>query len=64
MAFSEYEYTGFVEKMKMNWAYKKEAAAAAKKGERYKSLHEFLSISGVERRVLTRIAGALGIEYH
>lgn len=63
MAFSEYEEISFFEKIKMKSAYKKEAQKAAKRGERYKSLHEFLSISSKEREVLKQLAGALGVEY-
>lgn len=63
MAFSEYQYTSIIDKIKMHWTYKKAAKAAKKRGERYKSLHEFLSISPAERRVLLQISEALGVEY-
>lgn len=63
MAFSEYQFTSIIDKIKMYYTYYVESAKAKKKGERYKSLHEFLSISGAERRVLLKLADALSVEY-
>ncbi len=64
MSFSEYQYASIFEKIRMYYVFYKESFKAKLKKKRYKSLHEFLSISKNERAVLEELADALGFSYN